>query len=577
MTDLTRIEDLVRLRKAHWHGDVAADTALVARIARRIVRDPAMRAEVRRRPWLLIEAVMQVTDKGQQIVPFFLNRVQSEFLALFELHGTERPYFILKGRQQGFTTLITAMQLAYCLSRRQFAGFTLADTPDNMNAIFTDKAKALYERLPAAVKPRAKYNSRRELLFGATGSSWRVGAAGDNLGRSRTLHFVHYSEVAFYKCRPEALQRSIGEALTAGSVQIYETTANGWNGVKDLWDGGHCVNVFVPWWHTDEYVYPFPPDPADVDAWLKARLEWLREQGVDEGHRRWYAAKYRAYLDKNSIMQEYPCTPDEAWISTGDCFFDRDAVLSALARTPTTPIGHVGYFDCRMATGEEERPVDIRWVEDPHGPVVLHAPPRTRLVDGRRELAPYALGGDTAGEGSDWYAAKVVDASTMRTVATLHVQHTDDDLYARQIYALGTYYHTAMVGLEVNYSMAPTVLLTRWGYPNLYMRTRFDGQTGATGLRAGFYTNARTRPIILANLKALWREDPTIECDRATLLEMLGFVRNGLGRPEAARGKHDDLVMSLAIAHRVAEACGREWLEEAAPDEDWISRHFHCE
>jgi phage terminase large subunit len=186
------------------------------------------------------------------------------------------------------------------------------------------------------------------------------------------------------------------------------------------------------------------------------------------------------------------------------------------------------------------------------------------------------LGGDTAGEGSDFYAAKVVNAVTGATAATLHIQQTDDDLYARQIYCLGHYYHDAMVAIEVNYSLAPTRLLQKWGYPNLYMRERLDTLTGKCALRAGFCTNAQTRPVVLANLKALWRDNHSIERDRETLLEMLSFVKNALGRPEAARGKHDDLVMSLAIAHHVAECVGREWVTDRDVGNDWISAHFHC-
>ena len=138
-------------------------------------------------------------------------------------------------------------------------------------------------------------------------------------------------------------------------------------------------------------------------------------------------------------------------------------------------------------------------------------------------------------------------------------------------------YHRAMVAVEVNFSLAPTRLLQRWGYPNLYMRERMDTLTGRPSLRAGFLTNAQTRPVILANLKAIWRDNPHIEEDKATLLEMLSFVRNSLGRPEALSGKHDDLVMSLAIAHEVAEHTGREWQEATDEGEDWISRHFHCD
>lgn len=574
MTDSTTVEALVKWRKERWKGDIREDNRVIAYIGKRILDSPTAKRQVYERPYLLIEAVMQVVDKKQRVVPFFLNEVQRAFLTAFEKYGTARPYYVLKGRQQGFTTLITAMQLCYCLSRRHFAGFTLADTMENMNAIFMDKAKAMYDRLPKIIKPSTKYNSRRELVFGQLGSSWRVGAAGDNLGRSRTLHFVHYSEVAFYRCRLDSLQRSLGEALTADSIEIYETTANGWNAAKELWDRGSCVNLFFPWWQSAEYACDSAGD-VPADAWLTARLRWLSERGVGQRQRNWYARKYAGYLDKSGIMQEYPSTAEEAWVANTECYFDRESVLTALRQAQDNS-DRVGYFDCRVLHTDvgEESVTDVRWVDAPNGCIRLHELPLSRRENGVTLYAPYALGGDTAGEGSDYYAAKVVNAETARTVATLHVQQTDDDLYARQVYCLGWYYNRAMVAIEVNYSLQPTRLLQKWGYPNLYMRHRLDQVTGGHTQRAGFATNAQTRPVMLSALKAIWRDDPTVERDKDTLMEMLSFVRNSAGRPEAMAGKHDDLVMSLAIAHQAAEQTAREWTEARDDEEDWIAAHF---
>ena len=569
---LTTVEQLIAKRRALWRGDIAQDTAYIQWAAKRLLSTPAMRRQVRQRPYLLVQAVMQVVDKRQQLVPFFFNDVQADFVRQLAAAPVGRPLFVLKGRQQGFTTLITAIQLCYCLVRCNFSGFTLADTAENAATIFADKAKALYARLPPALRPKTKYNSRKELVFGGLGSGWRVGTAGENLGRSRTLHFVHYSEVAFYRCPLSALQRSLGEATTADAIVVYESTANGYNSAKDLWDSGACVNLFYAWWRTAEYRLNAPL-PNNPDPWLVARLQWLRSMGLDQEQLSWYAAKYAGYLDKQSIRQEYPCTPDEAWLTTGECEFDRDSVLQALMSV-RPDLDRVGYFACRVSHDDnDEKVCDIRWVDDPEGCIRLHSPPASRNEGGRTLLHPYAIGGDTAGEGSDWYSAKVVSGITGETVATLHICHTDDDLYALQVYALGVYYNQAVIAIEVNFSLMPMRLLQRWGYQPLYRRLRRDDITGTTQQRVGFCTNAQTRPVILANLKSIWRVNSGMEKDKDTLLEMLSFVRVG-GRPQAAYGKHDDLVMALAIAHYAAEYA-REWVEQPIEDDDWIHSHFH--
>ena len=64
-------------------------------------------------------------------------------------------------------------------------------------------------------------------------------------------------------------------------------------------------------------------------------------------------------------------------------------------------------------------------------------------------------------------------------------------------------------------------------------------------------TTSVTRPIIIADLVKIMRETPDVCCDYDTLGEMLTFVKNEHGRPEAMDGEHDDLVMSFAITHYI--------------------------
>ena len=75
----------------------------------------------------------------------------------------------------------------------------------------------------------------------------------------------------------------------------------------------------------------------------------------------------------------------------------------------------------------------------------------------------------------------------------------------------------------------------------------------------GFVTTRITRPIIIANLIKIVREEGEKIVDKATLEEMLSFVRNEKGRPEAAANAHDDLVMGLAITYHIREQ--QKWLK----------------
>jgi len=57
--------------------------------------------------------------------------------------------------------------------------------------------------------------------------------------------------------------------------------------------------------------------------------------------------------------------------------------------------------------------------------------------------------------------------------------------------------------------------------------------------------------LIIAELIQIVRENIEIFNDKETLEEMLTFVRNEKGRPEAQQGSHDDLIMGIAIAHYI--------------------------
>ncbi|MGM9665108.1 MAG: hypothetical protein ACI3XX_01040 [Eubacteriales bacterium] len=148
------IEDLIKKRKQRWkeRHDMNFDAELTSAIADKIIDTPSLTKAILEKPYLLIECCFSLVDKKKRNVPFFLNEVQRDFIEKLEQNGRSKPYFILKGRQQGFTTVITAIQLAYAIVTKNFAGFTLADRDDNTKAIFIDKAKVMYGALTAGYK-----------------------------------------------------------------------------------------------------------------------------------------------------------------------------------------------------------------------------------------------------------------------------------------------------------------------------------------------------------------------------------------------------------------------------------------
>ena len=193
---------------------------------------------------------------------------------------------------------------------------------------------------------------------------------------------------------------------------------------------------------------------------------------------------------------------------------------------------------------------NIRWHNDKNGYIKIYELPDSPVVTN------YAIGGDTAGSGSDYFVAQVINATTMTQVATLRHQ-MNADLYAKQLYCLGMYYKKALIGIESNFDSYPIKELQRLGYRNQYIRRNENKITSTSMKEYGFRTDMRTRPEIISNLQQFVREYPDKLNDRDTLAEMLEFIYNKDMRPEAQEGSHDDLVMALAIGLKIRDQAYR--------------------
>lgn len=552
---------LIQKRKDKWNElhNIEYDKKLRAAIAAEICANTALLEEVKRYPEKLIELVFIVVDKNQRTMPFFLNEVQHEFIdtlnqaiADYEAGNiTDISLLVLKGRQQGFTTLVTAYQLSCSILNRNFQGFTLADKSDNSEAIFQNKAKFPYSQLPECLKPTEKYNNRKQLLFEKINSSWAVDTATKDVGRSRTVNFFHGSECAFWKDGISPIQGALGEAFTKNCIKIYESTANGYNDYQKMWDSGVHINCFYEWWKTKEYRIHFNNEEMkasflrNIDTrkdWIWERLRWLKnEKNLAVEQLYWYWNKYEKYLDKDLIKQEYPCTPHEAFLLSGKNVFDTAVILERIGRL-AKPL-KVGYFTYDY---DGLQISNIKWVNDRNGYIKIYQLPNTPAV------TEYCIGGDTAGEGSDYFTGHVLDARTGNQVAKLRHQF-DADQYTRQMYCLGKYYRDALIGIEANFDSYPIMELQRLGYPKQYTRVAQDTYTGKTEKRFGFKTTSLTRPTIISKLVEVVREHVDTINDRETLEELLTIVRNEKGRIEAPEGGHDDDMMGLSIAHHIRD------------------------
>ena len=163
---------------------------------------------------------------------------------------------------------------------------------------------------------------------------------------------------------------------------------------------------------------------------------------------------------------------------------------------------------------------------------------------------PYVIGADTAGDGSDSFVAQVLDNRTGVQVARFR-RAMDEDVFAHQLYCLGRWFNDALIGVETNFSTYVVRELQRLGYPNQYVRERMDEFKHTVTSSFGFRTDTKSRPVLVAELVKVVRENVECITDDTTIEEMLTFVRDENFKPCAEPGAHDDCVMALGIAHMI--------------------------
>jgi len=501
---------------------------------------------------------LKIKTKDNRIEPLKLNPPQLRlYYAVREARRRKKPVriIILKARQMGFSTLSEALIFQDAISRENVNSLIIAHRADSTSNLFR-MSKLYYDGLDENIRPMIKLSNAQELLFenpsrkaedkadnpGLRSRIRCVTAGAKGVGRSDTLTNVHISEYAFWEGDKRSTLIGLLQAVPnlPGTMVIIESTANGYDDFKALWDAAVAGEsdfqpLFFPWFDMPGYRMPVPHGTV----WSEEELNLAKSFSLDDEQLAWrrWCLKNNCGGDLSLFRQEYPCSPDEAFVTSGSPVFRNEDLVVRRANTQPPLLRGLFCFDY-----DGLQISGIRLMPDSGGPVTVYSPPEPGV--------PYVIGGDTAGDGSDWFTAQVLDNRTGKQAAVLR-HRCDEGLYARQLYCLGQYYNTALIGVEANYSTFPIRELERLGYPRQYVREAEDTFTGRLRESFGFLTTSVTRPLIIAGLVEVARDSPELICDFDTLGEMLSFVYNSHRRPEAMAGAHDDLVMALAIAHYI--------------------------
>lgn len=138
---------------------------------------------------------LKIVDKETgQIMPFRLNRAQTYIHSKIEEQkkktGKVRAV-IVKGRQQGCSTLVEGRYFWISTLNPGSTVFVLAHMADSTNHLF-GMAKRYYELAPPPILPTIDKMNERRLEFNSINSSYAVGTAGSaQIGRGTTVRYFH--------------------------------------------------------------------------------------------------------------------------------------------------------------------------------------------------------------------------------------------------------------------------------------------------------------------------------------------------------------------------------------------------
>jgi hypothetical protein len=540
---------------------------------------------------------LKIQTKDAKQIVFDWNRAQrlvSERVEAQKKKLGRARVLILKARQEGISTWCASRIYQGCTLWGNRRGLVVADKLERTGDIF-----GIYERfdvnLPDALRPpRARALRHREMAW-KSDSRITVETAGDaDAGRGTTLHYLHASELAMWP-RAEETWLALMQAVPFDGGEVFvESTAKGvGNLFHRLWqlaEAGESewLPIFLPWWIHEEYQRELGPQDrlmleASTDPWERKvqdeGIVWEGESHFLSAEQLWWRrAKIRDDFlgDERSFRQEYPATAREAFIATGDGFFDANALeeydiraIKPKRRGTFIALG-AGY----KLQGGERGFVKVWEDPDPFGHYVIGSD----TAEGKVSAATDASLVDAEAErgGRDFSSADILKVSELvkdpnregfmirqgclRQVGQVHGRMAPE-VFAEQVWAAAQFWHCpgrlhgggrpCLTGIERNHSSGQTViqlLREKYHHPDMFVHQRLNVRGGTTTSYWGWVTDGTTRMPMLDALAALVREGSLGVCSVDTIREMFSFVRGDDGRPEAQEGTHDDRVISLAIA-----------------------------
>lgn len=532
---------------------------------------------------LYMEKCLKIRNKEGKLVPFKWNPMQEKSERLIYEHQVSKgkPVRViwLKARQHGISTYCEG-KIFKKTATNPFRNALIIAHEDKATQNLFAMSKLFYESLPPLLRPMKKYSNESALVFenptnndeekyrnpGLRSKITVATAKNVDTGRSAMIQSLHASEVAFWD-NPERLMFGILQCVPdLPNTEVYiESTANGVGGYfYDLWHKAvrgenDYLPIFLAWFENPEYSTPFESEKAkkafmktldDEEKALYREFKLTPEQL--HWRRRCIANKCNGSIEQ--FHQEYPSTPEEAFIASGRPKFNQQS-LKKYREKQEKPIMK-GYLEIKDK--------QLKFIEDSSGYINIWKMPQPNKF--------YVIGADVSeGLATGDYSCAVVLDEDFDLVASWY-GHIDPDLFGDELVKLGMFYNEAYLGIESNNHGLTTIKsVLRKEYWNIYYQKSYDKIDEKITKKIGWNTNRRTKPIMINTLAEYIRE-MWLGIKWDTLIsECFTYIIEEDGSTNAQAGSHDDTVMATAIALQLLlEGRGEDYTPEIPRDEQKI-------
>ncbi len=539
--------------------------------------------------WAVMTIIIQ--DKlSLEEIPFKLRRAQRILLLKLEkmrLAGKPIRIILLKARQWGGSTLVQfyMMWIQQIHKRNWHLAVCAQDDGASKNiGEMYQRSCQYYPPEVAAItfKPYAK--SPKNIVNVERGGIIGVGSINNpDQFRSYNYPMIHISEAGIWQDTPRRTAAKLVQSLrstvprVAYSMIVVESTAKGvgnffhreWLSASNKKSG--YAAVFVPWYEID--MYQMAMADSEYPGFIKTMSEhdkFAWENGATLEGIKWYneyqvAEKY----EESQMFEEYPTTPEEAFISTGARVFPYIYISNA-RKTVRKPLFYGDVYPGGIANKAALDKPEMHLNASGTGNLQIWKMPEPFITHkGRKWLVSnrYCGFADIGGLhiNADYSTIKIIDRIWMlwggvpETAAIWH-GHLDQDLFAWKCAQLGMMYNKMLLAIETNSLRKEKTdgdfFLTVLDnisphYPNLFIRNNHEAINTDFTPKYGFHTGHGNKEMIITNLLGAFRGDVAgnplyNERDNGSLDECDWYERKPDGTMGAVEGKKDDKVIITA-------------------------------